>query len=446
MSTISSPKPPWSPCNVTLVVISKFLWNLPACFTDRTYTWLWAALCPRARIPPSPGWPPCRWSPCRCRTSWGCTWSCWSSPKGSPADGSEGAENRKVLCWSLMCPGYAIKSPNCSVSEINPVGPQHEKLNHHSTFTILLLNHDCIILRQSSNPVCFSWKNQASYRWANQHRAYSVPSWRNHIQGWMIVWIFYCHALEKGCLFHPPWRIVRRRRRGPCTRWPLPPALIPSTGTPARTPRPPGRTPACSVSPPSLDALQPYYRSTKSVHILTHTVVTPSTQNWTLVTVHSGASPSFVMFSFVFFLKFWLPIGLHNSCSISPTADGTFKKYIRNAPECTSTFNEARFQLLGEYSIFKRAMNTRGCSISKHKGVVSCFGFLSLHSGEKRVKKPTLRIPSVISWISCWSSRRQSNIYCEIFQKKFKVSAILFGNSRRHYSPLSLWGGAVRSH
>ena len=48
---------------------------------------------------------------------------------------------------------------------------------------------------------------------------------------------------------------------------------------------------------------------------------------------------SFAMF-FLFFWKFQLPIGLHNSCSISPTAGGTCKKYLTkhhewgDAPEC----------------------------------------------------------------------------------------------------------------
>ena len=35
---------------------------------------------------------------------------------------------------------------------------------------------------------------------------------------------------------------------------------------------------------------------------------------------------SIVMFCFVFILKFRLPIWLHSSCSISPTAGGTFQK------------------------------------------------------------------------------------------------------------------------
>jgi len=35
---------------------------------------------------------------------------------------------------------------------------------------------------------------------------------------------------------------------------------------------------------------------------------------------------SFATFYFVFFRKFRLPIGLHSSCSISPTAGGTCQK------------------------------------------------------------------------------------------------------------------------
>ena len=36
---------------------------------------------------------------------------------------------------------------------------------------ILFLKHDSRILRQSSDPVCGSWKSQASSPWAKQHRA-----------------------------------------------------------------------------------------------------------------------------------------------------------------------------------------------------------------------------------------------------------------------------------
>ena len=36
---------------------------------------------------------------------------------------------------------------------------------------ILLLKHDSCIFRQSSNPVCGSWKSQASSSWAKQQRA-----------------------------------------------------------------------------------------------------------------------------------------------------------------------------------------------------------------------------------------------------------------------------------
>ena len=38
--------------------------------------------------------------------------------------------------------------------------------------------------------------------------------------------------------------------------------------------------------------------------------------------------PKFVMFCFVFFLRFRLPIGLHSSCSMCPTADGTCQKWF----------------------------------------------------------------------------------------------------------------------
>ena len=38
---------------------------------------------------------------------------------------------------------------------------------------------------ESSITVYGSWKSQASSPWAKQHRAEHVPSWRNHLQGWM---------------------------------------------------------------------------------------------------------------------------------------------------------------------------------------------------------------------------------------------------------------------
>ena len=52
---------------------------------------------------------------------------------------------------------------------------------------ILFPKHVSSIIRQSPNPVCGSWKIQASYPWQKQHRAQIVPSWRNHIHGWMNV-------------------------------------------------------------------------------------------------------------------------------------------------------------------------------------------------------------------------------------------------------------------
>ena len=44
--------------------------------------------------------------------------------------------------------------------------------------------------------------------------------------------------------------------------------------------------------------------------------------------------PLFVMFCFVLFQKIGLPIGLHSSCRISPTAGGTCQQYW-DAPHCT---------------------------------------------------------------------------------------------------------------
>ena len=40
--------------------------------------------------------------------------------------------------------------------------------------------------------------------------------------------------------------------------------------------------------------------------------------------------PSVIMFCFVFFHEFQLPIGLHSSYSISPTSNGTCQKKLQN--------------------------------------------------------------------------------------------------------------------
>ena len=65
---------------------------------------------------------------------------------------------------------------------------------------VFFLKHARSILRQSSNPVCGSWKSQASSLWAKQHIAYPVLSWRNHIKGWKTVWICYWHAPQNRSL------------------------------------------------------------------------------------------------------------------------------------------------------------------------------------------------------------------------------------------------------
>ena len=56
------------------------------------------------------------------------------------------------------------------------------------------------ILGQWYNPVCGSRKSQASSPWVKQHRVLPVPSWRNHIQGWMTVRESYSCAVEQGTL------------------------------------------------------------------------------------------------------------------------------------------------------------------------------------------------------------------------------------------------------
>ena len=50
-----------------------------------------------------------------------------------------------------------------------------------------------------------------------------------------------------------------------------------------------------------------------------------STNN-TYIDLHSGGVRSVVMLCYVFFRKFLLAIGLHNSCRISPRAGGTCQK------------------------------------------------------------------------------------------------------------------------
>ena len=75
---------------------------------------------------------------------------------------------------------------------------------------VLALNHESRILGQWSNPESGSRKSQASYPWAKQNRVYPVPSWRNHIQGWMNVRESYSHALEQGTLLAPRYHGAAR--------------------------------------------------------------------------------------------------------------------------------------------------------------------------------------------------------------------------------------------
>ena len=58
-----------------------------------------------------------------------------------------------------------------------------------------------------------------------------------------------------------------------------------------------------------------------SDHMNTYDNVGESVRSCTVWGVHSDA-----MFCFVVFLKFWLPVGLHSSCSISHSAGGTCQK------------------------------------------------------------------------------------------------------------------------
>ena len=70
------------------------------------------------------------------------------------------------------------------------------------------LKHESRILGQWSNPVCGSWKSQASSPWAKQHRALPVLSRRNRIQGWMNVQESYYRNLDQGTLRHSNVRLL----------------------------------------------------------------------------------------------------------------------------------------------------------------------------------------------------------------------------------------------
>ena len=83
------------------------------------------------------------------------------------------------------------------------------------------------IFRQSSKPVCgFSMMEQVRLC-----AVWPTESWigssMNHIQGWMPVWICYCHALEKGCLTSgrqqpPPTTTTMTAMPPPRTTWTRP--------------------------------------------------------------------------------------------------------------------------------------------------------------------------------------------------------------------------------
>ena len=65
---------------------------------------------------------------------------------------------------------------------------------------VLAIKHESRILGQWLNPVSGPRNSQASSPCPKQHGAYPVPSWRNHIQGWMSVRGSYSHALEQRTL------------------------------------------------------------------------------------------------------------------------------------------------------------------------------------------------------------------------------------------------------
>ena len=78
-------------------------------------------------------------------------------PGGTPTPGPDAANDRGEV------EGRVAAGENVGVGERDD-GPV-------TGADMLFLKHDRSILRQSCNPVCGSWKSQASSLWAKQHRA-----------------------------------------------------------------------------------------------------------------------------------------------------------------------------------------------------------------------------------------------------------------------------------
>ena len=161
-----------------------------------------------------------------------------------------------------------------------------------------------------------------------------LGSFMNHKQGWMTVWGCCWRALEKRCLpmkqwchplhssqsdgpsllesvaslaCHPPIELSENSYRNSSTIAPL--SLSSSSSSSS----------SYSFLPPFLS---PLFRSPvrcpqreKSSALILNIICCA------LRGIHSAA-----MFCFVFFLKFWLTIGLHSISTVSLTADGTCKK------------------------------------------------------------------------------------------------------------------------
>ena len=68
--------------------------------------------------------------------------------------------------YFCACVGVLLEAPCFTSADAGSVGG-------HGAFRsdILFLKHACSILTQSYNPVCGSWKSQASPPWTKQHRA-----------------------------------------------------------------------------------------------------------------------------------------------------------------------------------------------------------------------------------------------------------------------------------
>ena len=111
-----------------------------------------------------------------------------------------------------------LKLDNGTLTSVN-MAIDHKSIDPHSYSSckhlrprqpeVVALKHESRILGQWSKPVSGSRKSQASSLWVKQHWVEPVPSWRNHIQGWVNVLKSYSCALEQGTLWATPTGLSR---------------------------------------------------------------------------------------------------------------------------------------------------------------------------------------------------------------------------------------------